>query len=477
MAEDIAVYSAPFNPPGVHNLRIAQAARQCMPRIIVFPCGAYPENPPLERITPEHRAAMCQLTFGDLEPCIRLELADLEEGAFTVPWNLQERYGNKQSRVWHIVSARHIADGKDGASIIQTKWTRGREMWAKSHFLVVRRSMQQIDEKDLPPNHRVLNIEGHDLGTHDHTTGKMIRDRVFNDERIDDLVVPQVRHYIKRHKLYHGTASRFASLTVDLSDAELFSGGKGESVELFRHLRRWIGGGWNGGRSDSENPSVIMVIGGDGTMLKAVHEHGHRRIPFLGLNTGTRGHLLNSPTEVVNRDNPHAVALHTWMLRRLVVNCEDEFGRTYERLAFNDAWLERAEGQTAHIDVRINAELAQRFVTDNVLVSTAQGATAYARAMGGPFMPLNAQNLVFGASNLIEPEFWGRPVGLPIETRFHFVGQNLKKRPLRAFVDSERLGHYAQWMSVRASRTACVELAFLPAMGPDDKYLHALLSR
>src|SRR5690606_23243079 len=94
---------------------------------------------------------------------------------------------------------------------------------------------------------------------------------------------------------------------------------------------------------DETDPTLIVVLGGDGTMLRAIREHWRRRVPFYGINVGHMGFLLNDvrPASFTGRE------LFLEQMPLLWVEVENPQGEKHTALAFNDAWVERAYGQAA----------------------------------------------------------------------------------------------------------------------------------
>src|SRR5690606_21522993 len=88
---------------------------------------------------------------------------------------------------------------------------------------------------------------------------------------------------------------------------------------------------------EPEDPDLIVVIGGDGTMLRAIREHWRRRIPFYGINAGHIGFLLND-SHRTDFDRHHLIVQQLPLLRVETINA---FQEHHESLAFNDAWVER----------------------------------------------------------------------------------------------------------------------------------------
>ena len=229
---------------------------------------------------------------------------------------------------------------------------------------------------------------------------------------------------------------------------------KSEAGELAHRLRDSV----------SPNPEVIVVIGGDGTMLRAIRQHWRDGLPFYGMNTGHLGFLLNDP------DQPAFPArnLRRYRLPLLDVHVVTHDGEQRSEFAFNDCWIERESGQTAWVEVSVNGEVRMsRVVADGMLISTAAGSTSYARAMGASPLPLNANLLTLAASNVLKPEFW-RPAVLPSDSVIRLRNLDPDKRPWRSFIDGIAQGAVLE-MTARTSTTASVELLFAPEFDPVAK--------
>ena len=149
-------------------------------------------------------------------------------------------------------------------------------------------------------------------------------------------------------------------------------------------------------------------------------------------------------------------------------------GRSSMHLAYGDTWIERAEGQAAWLKVSVNGDTQiEKVVGDGMLIATAAGSSAYARAMGAVPVPLDSQSLVLAGSNIFQPRFW-KPMNLPSTSRITLTSLDQSgKRPLRAFIDGQALG-LVQEISARQSLTASVELAFTKEFDPSMKLLKSL---
>ena len=215
---------------------------------------------------------------------------------------------------------------------------------------------------------------------------------------------------------------------------------------------------------DHPDPAVILVVGGDGTMLRAIRQHWADRLPFYGLNTGHVGFLLNDPA---GRDFWHA-DLRCYRLPLLSVEAEGPDGRRHVEVAFNDCWVERDGGQTSWVELGVNGAVRLRkLVADGLLIATAAGSTGYARAMGASPLPFNAPLLTLAGSNVFSPRDW-RPAFLTTDSVVTVRNLDPGKRPLRGFVDGVPLGEVAS-LTVRVSATAAAELLFTGAHDPAAK--------
>ena len=447
MNRTLAVYGGSFNPPGRHHRAIVEQLFRSFDGVVVVPCGPRPDKPFTNDVEPVHRAAMVDLNFRSL-PAARVDLFDLEASTFTRTYELDRTYRG-EGEVWHVVSDEFVRGGASGASAIQHTWARGPELWAEARFAILNRSGRPLDPADLPPRHRLFEVQ------HDGSSQE-IRDRVFHHRPIEDLVIPEVGHYIRRHRLYRGMAApRLTRFRLERLRCMVIADERNpESLAVARRLDV----------HSHDDPELIVVAGGDGTMLRAIREHWRRRIPFYGINTGHLGFLLNDSRglDPVQQD---LVLYHMPLLR---VEVESLDGRRSSSLAFNDAWVERATGQTAWLRLLINdQERIEKLVGDGLLVATAAGSTSYAHAMGATPVPLNTAALLLVGSNVLHPLRW-RPAVLPFETCIEVRTLDPVKRPLQAFIDGVPQGH-VQSLRARVSNIAAVELAFLPDHDPSFK--------
>ena len=458
----LAIFGASFNPPGLHHTNAAAEIRKLVGGVIVVPCGPRPDKPSTNGIEPVHRAAMSDLAFGNIDG-LEIDLFDLEEATFTRTHELHQRY-SPRGELWHVVNADMIAGGREGKSTIHLQWQHGPELWRQLSFIVTRQRGETVDPEDLPPKHRVVSVD---------TQGRSlaIRQRLFAGEPIDDLSPQPVCEYLKRHGLYRdGGRRRSASLTLGRSPRLLIVADERNptAMELAKPFREF---------GVSRDPTCVLVIGGDGTMLHAIQDHWRLRVPFFGINAGHLGFLLNDATDVRKSGFPlvEIVSRHMPLLK---VQMLTKDGHWHGGLTFNDAWIERSTGQTAWMTVRVDGrERIGKLIGDGLLVSTAAGSTAYARSMGGTPLLIDTPAWMLVGSNILQPINWKSAL-LSLESQVEVECLNTEKRPMRGFYHGNCIGDVTA-MRARVSRIAAVELAFctshditekiqnLQFMGPD----------
>ena len=282
-----------------------------------------------------------------------------------------------------------------------------------------------------------------------------IRGRVYHQEDVREWVPDEVLRYIDRHALYRGTRPlKDTAYRVGRPRFRLFHDPENpDSRRLARDLPAF----------ESDDPEMIVVLGGDGTMLRAIRQHWRERLPFYGLNTGHLGFLLNDrQIRFWERD------LSLYQLPLLHAEAETVDGQTRTGLAFNEVWVERVSGQTAWIRLSVNGRVRiEKLAGDGVLVSTAAGSTSYARAMGATPLPFPTPVLTIAGSNVLSPMGW-RPAVLPLTSEIEMTTLDPVKRPLQGYMDGVPFGQVSS-VRVRVSRTAAVELAFQPEHDPVAK--------
>lgn len=455
MPRKVAVFTGSFDPPTTFHWRAAAALRERGFDEVVLRLNAPRcDSPDGEHATPLHRAVMADLAFQNL-PGAWVDHADLDDGCAIDDYRFDEVYADR-GEVWHVVSTDFLAGGRDGRSLIQSRWPHGVKLWAHGRFAVLHPPATPPDPADLPPISQLIPVDANHVPTAD------IRLRVFQGGDPAPDVPEAVAAYIRRYRLFSGVPSP-RETRFTLADPRLMI-----VADESNHRGRELAGRFR--RLERPDPNAILVLGGDGTMLAAIRKHWRLRLPFLGLNAGTLGFLMNEslPDDLAGTE---LVAYRMPMLRVDTVALD---GTAARNLAYADAWVERDSGQAAWLSIDVDDRLqVPKVVGDGLLVATPSGSSGYARAMGATPVPLTAPVLTLAGSNVFRPHFW-KPVALPEAASVRLTNlDETGKRPVRAFLDGQPLGRVKE-MTVRVSAVAAVELAFTPQFDLSERLLRSL---
>ncbi len=137
---------------------------------------------------------------------------------------------------------------------------------------------------------------------------------------------------------------------------------------------------------------LLVSLGGDGTMLRALRLSQPTGVPVLGVNLGRLGFLA----EVDVPDLPAALAEvdagRFIVETRTAVQVDFPGGSAY---AFNDVALVRYPGHpVAAVEVRVEGQPFVRYAADAIVVATPTGSTAYSFSAGGPIVSPRAEGLL-----------------------------------------------------------------------------------
>lgn len=141
----------------------------------------------------------------------------------------------------------------------------------------------------------------------------------------------------------------------------------------------------------------LIVLGGDGTLIRAAREYVHYGVPLLGVNLGTLGYLTNVEKDEIwtcldALINDEFTLEYRMMLGGIV--CRQNQAVMYEE-AVNDVIVSRSGfAKLVELKLYVNDELLDIYAADGVIVSTPTGSTGYNLAAGGPVVYPETEMLV-----------------------------------------------------------------------------------
>ena len=183
-----------------------------------------------------------------------------------------------------------------------------------------------------------------------------------------------------------------------------------------------------------ELSDVIIAIGGDGMLLKALRNSIEKNKPVFGLNKGNVGFLMNelSFDNLENRiQTARKVKMHPLFMSAHKIN-----GNIFTELAVNEVSILRQTHQAAHLKITVDKkERLNELVCDGILVSTPIGSTAYNLSARGPIIPLNSNILALTPISSFRPRRW-RGALLPQRVKIRIEVLNFDTRPVSATADN-----------------------------------------
>ncbi|PYK53947.1 MAG: hypothetical protein DME48_09735 [Verrucomicrobia bacterium] len=134
---------------------------------------------------------------------------------------------------------------------------------------------------------------------------------------------------------------------------------------------------------------LLVVAGGDGTILRVVGQLGEAIKPIFGINVGSLG-FLTTASSATYREAVECLAKDRINFsQRALLEARVRLGekQTAKMLALNDAVLSRGElSRLVLLHARVNGEPLTEFNADGLIVATPTGSTAYSLSAGGPIL-------------------------------------------------------------------------------------------
>ncbi len=220
-----------------------------------------------------------------------------------------------------------------------------------------------------------------------------------------------------------------------------------------------------------DQAEAVIVLGGDGSMLEALHQTLEYDIPVYGLNYGSVGFMMNPPDEdgfenLVERVNSATGTI----IHPLKMTATDKYEKEYNGVAFNEVSLFREQRQAAKMRIFVNGdERISELVCDGALVSTPAGSTAYNFSAGGPILPLSANVHALTPISAFRPRRWKGAL-LPMEDEIDVEIIEPGHRPVSATADFKEFRDIVN-VKIRQSQGISKTLMFDPNHSLSERIL------
>jgi NAD+ kinase len=142
---------------------------------------------------------------------------------------------------------------------------------------------------------------------------------------------------------------------------------------------------------------LAIVLGGDGSILRAAHQMGFQQVPVLGVNLGRLGFLAGLQPEQLEHVLPEIAVRRHHLVEHLMAECTaTRAGKpVYHSLVLNEvAVLAGPPFTMLDIQLYVDGELVTTYSCDGLIVSTPVGSTAHSLSAGGPILRNDLQAFV-----------------------------------------------------------------------------------
>ena len=186
----------------------------------------------------------------------------------------------------------------------------------------------------------------------------------------------------------------------------LGNAGKPQVRAAFDRLSKWldglgvlIGSDLSGDLEmiNKTHPDLVIVLGGDGTILSTGHAMMDRQVPIVGVNLGKLGFLADFTVDELEKHFEQIIRDDKLVSRRMMLEVvvAEPAGGTWRGIALNDCVLRAGTPfRTVGLSVQVNGEPVTTIVGDGLILSTPTGSTAHNMSCGGPILQPEADAII-----------------------------------------------------------------------------------
>ena len=180
--------------------------------------------------------------------------------------------------------------------------------------------------------------------------------------------------------------------------------------------------------------NVIIVVGGDGFMLKTLKNNKNKSKLFYGINSGNYGFLMNKFSEKNIAKNLNKSKLIS--ISPLEMKVKTRNNKIKSSIAINEVSILRQSRQAASLSIKVGKKIIiKNLMSDGVLVSTPAGSTAYNLSVHGPILGLNSKKLSISPISAFRPRGWKGKI-VNDKSLIEIKNLNSKKRPISSVADN-----------------------------------------
>lgn len=151
---------------------------------------------------------------------------------------------------------------------------------------------------------------------------------------------------------------------------------------------------WKRILKQEEGTAGMLVLGGDGTLLKAARDTVESRIPVLGINLGTLGYLTEVEQSNLEPSLEQLVKGDYLLEERMLLSGQvmRDGAELMDTRALNDITITRnGRLQMLYFQIFVNGKLLKEYHADGIIIATPTGSTGYNLSAGGPIVEPSAK--------------------------------------------------------------------------------------
>ena len=180
--------------------------------------------------------------------------------------------------------------------------------------------------------------------------------------------------------------------------------------------------------------NILIVIGGDGFMLKTLKKHKNSKKLFYGINSGNYGFLMNKFSK--NDFIKNILKSKMISISPLEIKVTTKKGSLKRSLAINEVSILRQSRQAAYLKVTLGKNnIIKNLISDGILVSTPAGSTAYNMSVHGPILGLDSKKLSISPISPFRPRRWKGKI-VSDKSIIKIKNLDINKRPVSAVADN-----------------------------------------
>ena len=192
-------------------------------------------------------------------------------------------------------------------------------------------------------------------------------------------------------------------------------------------------------------PDIAIVLGGDGTVLKAARYLSPKNIPILSFNVGGNLGFLTHDRHILQQENLwERVSSNSFNIQKRMMleatvfdennNNESQIKRSF--FALNDFYFRSSTDEispTCSLGLEIDGEAVDKYKGDGLIFSTPTGSTAYAMAAGGPIIHPSLDAIIVSA--ICPMSLASRPIVVPPESQLVIKPIKERKQKIILWLD------------------------------------------